>query len=399
MTVFDSRRRRGNMYLYKYCAAPPTPPTPPTPLMPAPSCPGGQVRNRYTALANGTCGADGITTLEECNTAFTTLNLPPSDYAGRRRTAKGVEGGSDKYPSGCYFLQYKGKDDLTLNLATSAVSCTHVRKCICSACGAPTPTPAPEKTTAPTRAPTRAPTPTPTFLVNTPKLVVHTQLAGFTVATFTRGVRWAYRRAFARRYGIADMLRVIITNIRVSGGSARRLGSADELSRALAAAAVEFDIQVASNTTAEATALSAEVKGGNATEEAALVADFKTELATVASEGTFPLDVPANYEVPAVVAVVTEAGQVALETGAPTPAPTPAEGSASLPIPIIAGAAAAVAVVAAVAVRRAKLNQAATTTRPMPADGDGLQMADIYPGAGGGKLSDRAQKEEASSVL
>ena len=297
----------------------------------------------------------------------------------------------------------------------------------------------------PTPPPTRAPTPTPTFRVRTPKLVVRTKLAGFTVATFTRGIRFAYRRAFARRYNIADVLRVIITNIRASGAT-RRLGSgrqsaqdeaapaegeagdvlaqlialfkeqngeepteehlkqwiksnseaatapqqlageADALSRELAAAAaaVAFDVQVASDTTADATTLNAEVKGGDTTEQAALVAAFKTEIATVAREGAYPQDVPANYVVPVAVAVETEVGQVELETAAPTPAPTPAPaaggGATPLPIGAIAGGVVAIGAIAFVIVRRAKLSSAAAAARPSCSDGD-VQLTDIYPGA------------------
>ena len=243
--------------------------------------------------------------------------------------------------------------------------------------GAPTTTRAP-------RRPTRAPTPTQKFRLRRPKLVLLTKLSGFTVATFTRGVRWAYRSAFARRYGIADVLRVIITNIR-GGGSTRHLSSSSSSSsssRALAAALVQFDIQVEANTTAEATALNAKVKGGESTEEAALVADFKTELKTVASEGSYPEDVPANYQVPPAVTVVTEVGQVALETGAPTPAPTSADAS-PVPLPAIVGAVVAVAAIAAVALRRSKMRKRTamsgqSVTSPAT---DSIEMADVYPSA------------------
>ena len=192
-------------------------------------------------------------------------------------------------------------------------------------------------------------------------------------------MRWAYRRAFASRYGIADLRRVIITNIR--GGGARRLSS----SRALATAAVEFDVQVEANTTTAAMALKAEVKGGDASEQAALVAAFTTEVALVATEGDYPQDVPANYQVPAAVAIETVSGQVQLETDAPTPAPTAgldepvataSDGDSPL-VPIIASVAAVAAVIAAVAVRRSKLRQAASS---MPTDGN-VQMADIVPGS------------------
>jgi hypothetical protein len=233
-------------------------------------------------------------------------------------------------------------------------------------------------TRAPRRA-TRAPTPAQKFRLRQPKLVLLTKLFGYNVASFNRGVRWAYRRAFASRYGIADLRRVIITNIR--GVSTRRLSS----SRALATAAVEFDVQVGANTTTAAMALKAEVKGGDASEQAALVAAFTTEVALVATEGDYPQDVPANYQVPAAVAIETVSGQVQLETDAPTPAPTAgldepvataSDGDSPL-VPIIASVAAVAAVIAAVAVRRSKLRQAASS---MPTDGN-VQMADIVPGS------------------
>jgi len=152
--------------------------------------------------------------------------------------------------------------------------------------------------------------------------------------------------------------------------------------QALAAALVQFDIQVEANTTAEATALNAKVKGGESTEEAALVADFKTELKAVASEGSYPEDVPANYQVPPAVTVVTEVGQVALETGAPTPAPTSADAS-PFPLPAIVGAVVAVAAITAVALRRSKMSKRTAVSGQSvktPATGN-IEMADVYPNA------------------
>jgi hypothetical protein len=366
------------------------------PGCPSPYCPiSAQMKARASWIPEETAGAFTFKNKYR-NTMFLALledNGGPNGYVG----------GSP----GSIQLRYVGsKFKFTEVLAPAGVA------------AAPTP-PTAAPTAAPAAAPTpptRAPTPTPTFRPRTPKLVVRTKLTGFTVATFTRGIRFAYRRAFAHRYNIADVLRVIITNIRGGGGSARRRlgGSADELGgRALAtaaAAAVEFDIQVASNTTADATALNAEVKGGDAAEEAALVAKFKTEIGAVAASGEYPQDVPANYVVPAAVAVATEVGELALETGAPTPAPaatdtgapTPAPtsggGGASLPIPAIAGAAAVVAVIAAVAVRRAKLSSTAAAARPSCSDGD-VQLTDIYPGAQVLGGPDDSDKGGATGVL
>ena len=100
------------------------------------------------------------------------------------------------------------------------------------------------------------------------------------------------------------------------------------------------------------------------------------------------------------VAVVTEAGQVAMETGAPTPAPTNGgSGGASFPTGAVVGAVFGVAAVAAVAVRRAKLRKSAGTGSNIhaPAE-DGVQMA-----AGSNRdekqLSNRSDKDDATNVM
>jgi hypothetical protein len=165
----------------------------------------------------------------------------------------------------------------------------------------------------------------PTFVVATPKVVVPTVLAGFTVKTFTRGIRYAYTRAFMRRFSITDARRVIITNIRMrvrGGGATRRLDEAQQ--RVLAAASgVAFDIQVSANTTTAAAAFKATVKGGNTAQDAAILADFKAEIVVVGASGEYG-DVTTSYVLPSQLAVVTEQAVVGLATGMPTPAPTPA---------------------------------------------------------------------------
>jgi hypothetical protein len=145
-------------------------------------------------------------------------------------------------------------------------------------------------------------------------LVVHTAVTGFSSATFTAGIRRAYRRAYAHRYNITDVARVVLSNIR--DRALRKM-------RTLAAAAgsvVEFDVQISLNTTAEAEALSALVKGSDATEQTAVLGEFVTELAAVAASGEFA-DVASSFVPPAEMAVATQLGVVALATGAPTPAP------------------------------------------------------------------------------
>jgi len=157
------------------------------------------------------------------------------------------------------------------------------------------------------------------------------------------------------------------------------------------------------------------VKGGESTEEAALVADFKTELTAVASEGSYPEDVPANYVVPAAVTVVTEVGQVALETGAPTlsptpptpsptPSPTPAPTSADaspVPLPAIVGAVVAVAAIAAVVLRRSKMSKRTAVSgqsATSPAT-DSIEMPDVYPSAIKNSGRSASTSDEQSDVI
>ena len=160
-----------------------------------------------------------------------------------------------------------------------------------------------------------------------------------------------------RRFSITDARRIIMTNIRMhaSGGATRRL---DEAQRVLAAASgVAFDIQVSTNTTTEAKAFQATVKGGNTAQDAAIIADFKDEIVVVAASGEYE-DVTSNYAVPSQLAVVTEQAVVGLATGMPTPAPTPAtagdgDGAEFPVVPVAAGAAGgALFALAAFALRR-----------------------------------------------
>ena len=141
--------------------------------------------------------------------------------------------------------------------------------------------------------------------------MVRTQLSGFSKITFSVGIRFAYREAFARRYSIEDIARVIITNIR-DRADRRTLR---------AGSGVEFDVQVSATTTVAAEALQLRVKGGDAAEELELLDEFKASLGSVAASGMFD-DVASTFEAPAQLAVNTEQAMVALETGAPTPAPT-----------------------------------------------------------------------------
>ena len=370
-------------YICNYTGPPTQAPTPaPTPL---PNCPTLAARVGIKTCWPSRMDRPECSYSKNCGCLTTAYPKRVVFSDSRRRTAANTDTSGAAVPD----------DPLRYHCAqgdsTTAPPTTHRRR---RAPGAPTTTRAP-------RRPTRAPTPTQKFRLRRPKLVLLTKLSGFTVATFTRGVRWAYRRAFARRYGIADVLRVIITNIR-GGGSTRHLSSSSSSSssRALAAALVQFDIQVEANTTAEATALNAEVKGGESTEEEALVADFKTELRTVAREGSYPEDVPADYAVPAAVTVVTEVGQVALETGAPTPAPTGADAS-PVPLPAIVGAVVAVAAIAAVVLRRSKMSKRTAVSgqsATSPAT-DSIELPDVYPSAIKNSGRSASTSDEQSDVI
>ena len=224
---------------------------------------------------------------------------------------------------------------------------------------------------------TAAPTPMHMFPVGEFVVVVHTLLYGFAMHTFTHDIRFAFRTAYARRYGISNIMRVIITNIHEqlqnqTGHRALAVGSS-----------VEFDVEVSANTTDAAEALKLQVKGGDAAEASAVLTEFKTELSEIE-----------NFVAPTQLAVVTEQAVVALVTGAPTPAPTRAAGGGSSPIGAIVGAVVAVGAIAAVAVlRRSKLGQ---TNSKAPADDGDIQMADIYATAESGK-GDTAR--DTTSVL
>lgn len=191
---------------------------------------------------------------------------------------------------------------------------------------------------------------------------METVLAGFTVKTFTRRIRYAYIRAFVRRFNIAQIRRVILTNIRASAAARRHLGDGHQQLRVLATSSgVTFDIQVATDTKADADAFKATVKGGGVAEDAAILVDFKTEIAAVAAGGEYE-DVESNYVVPSQLAVATQRVVVGVATGAPTPAPTsagggstPGDGAGFPVIPVAAGAGAlfAIAAVAGLMRRRA----------------------------------------------
>jgi len=215
--------------------------------------------------------------------------------------------------------------------------------------------------------------------------VVRTRLFGFTKGTFTRGIRFAFRKAYARRYNIIDLARIVITNIRDKQTQGRR---------ALAVSAVEFDVQVSTDTAAEADALKAMVKGSDATEASAVLADFKTDLSAVAASGQFA-DVPTDFVAPPQLSVATDQAVASLETGAPTPAPTSGAGGTSSPFVLYGGwIIATVASLGALALfvlwhRNRTFHAAYPNAGRPPASAPGLEMADmslseVYPNAKAG---------------
>lgn len=229
--------------------------------------------------------------------------------------------------------------------------------------------------------PTRAPTPEATFKPGVSKVVVRTTLRGFTRKTFTRGIRYAYRKAFAKRHRIQDITLIIITNIRDTvPRRARR-------ARRLAAAGVEFDCQVMAQTSAAAESLSSEIKDGDAAEEAKLLDEFKVEIKAVAQDSEYD-DVPAGYLAPAALAVSEASGVVTLETRAPTPVPAVGSGSGGgPPIGAIVGAVAGIGALAGVAVWRRRLVQVGSAKELVHAGAASNptstepKLHDIYPGA------------------
>ena len=182
---------------------------------------------------------------------------------------------------------------------------------------------------------------------------------------------------------------MIITNVRgCTGTSCNR--------RALAEDGVAFDTQVSTNTTAEAEALNVEIKGGNSTEEALVLAEFRAEIEVVKADPAYD-DVPPNYVVPAALELATQQGEVTLETVAPTPSPLPAETSDDdgISVSVVAGAAAGVALLAGVALwHRGRARRAATTKTERV---DSLpELHEVYPSASMTKRESGAELEKAS---
>lgn len=171
---------------------------------------------------------------------------------------------------------------------------------------------------------------------------------------------------------------------------------------------VAFDVQVATNTTAQAEALNAEVKGGSSAEEAAVLAEFKAEIGVVKADPGYE-DVPPDFSIPAALVVELQQGEVALETVAPTPAPatSPAAGGGDTDaagdglglVGPVAGAAAGVALLAGAALWRRSRARKAATTKDVRVDSL-PELHEVYPGAATpGTAGKVGADEQQSSVL
>eukprot|EP00937_MAST-01D_sp_MAST-1D-sp2_P001846 g1846.t1 len=177
---------------------------------------------------------------------------------------------------------------------------------------------------------------------------------------------------------------------------------------------VSFDCQVSAETQEAAEALNTKIKGGDAAEDTQVLMEFVQQIEEVKKDPEYD-DVPANFDTPT-VALVTQVGQLALETPAPTPMPpptpamavtTPASGSdesgnsmtvAGVPITIVAGAGGGVIVLAAVMLRlRKKRTPMAevVNVKTGVAQPQNPTLEDIYPGAAIAKPSQDQNNADA----
>jgi hypothetical protein len=169
------------------------------------------------------------------------------------------------------------------------------------------------------------------------RVVVRTVLKGFSAVSFTVGLQFAFRQAWARFCNVA-VTRVSIINVR------------DVSLRRRLSGGVSFDVQVSTATAQQATDVARQIKS-QAT-DAAVMASFITEIDALRTAGTYE-DVPPSFSVPA------EATLSVSEPVVEDEEPVEGRDSAS-PLPIVAGAlggALAVAVAVIAAVRRRKTLQ------------------------------------------
>ena len=202
------------------------------------------------------------------------------------------------------------------------------------------------------------------------KVVVPTELVGYSAATFTSGHQLAYRRAAVKWSAAADVSQVTLRSIR--DGSATTLRG-----RMLAAGSVVFETEIAGfESSADASEAVTSLKGVSPAErKTAFVAELNAavgELSDITSAGVSAIS--------AALAVAVDEPADSVQTAAPTPAPTSAD---ALPFPLaaIVGAVAAVAAIAAIALRRSKMSKRASVSGKSLAATGNIEMADVYPNA------------------
>lgn len=211
-------------------------------------------------------------------------------------------------------------------------------------------------------------------------MVFRTALVGFTVATFTRGIRRAFRVAFARRHKV-DVERVIITNVR----AARRARTRSRR-RQLQGSGIAFDCEVSADTVEAAEELNTEIKGGGAAEDTAVLEEFRRQIEVVQSMEDYDDDTLQTVA-PASLAITTSAGGVELEAAAPTPAPSTGNGIGTGGVvgAVFGAIACAGALAFAVQWRRHRLASAPKTLQSTGGTGmvkdPELHMHEVFPNA------------------
>lgn len=193
-----------------------------------------------------------------------------------------------------------------------------------------------------TQAPTPAPTPAATFATGSQAVKIPTTLTGVTISTFSAGMRFAYRSAWASKVG-TTVNKVRLDNVRAS--ARRRL-----------ATGVKFDVSINVPSSGAAATMKIAVAAVSAS---ALVSQFASEVAAVKAGGNFA-DVTLYTPTPS-LSVASEAAAIASITASPTPAPA---ASSSANGGIIGGVVAALVVTALALVAFKKKNSDAKSPAP-----------------------------------
>ena len=225
-------------------------------------------------------------------------------------------------PKAAYFCRSKAIAAAFENIpgqawATSADE-MGVSDCTIKPTPAPTAPPTPRVVpTPPTPAPTPAPTPTPTFAPGSYEVKTPTTLTGFTKATFTIGVQYAYRKAFAMQCEGSETFTVDDVTLYGDLLASRRLTS----SRTLAADSVEFTTGLKVENQYAGQRMQEQIK--NRVTSANIETQMKTELAAVIASKRFPdlegKDADTLTAELAIAKSTPELNQIPV----PTPAPPP----------------------------------------------------------------------------